>query len=85
MEIISAILEFNFDNYNELFTINFTTHNDGDEFFRIQDLDVDTFSYYYPEVFNLNKWEDELDNDNIIYMLTKYYEDGSEFPPQQLL
>jgi hypothetical protein len=85
MEIISEILSINFSDYNELFTINFTTQNDGDEFFRSQEIDADTLAYYYPEVFNLKKWEDELDNDNTIYMLEQFYEDGREFPPQQLL
>jgi hypothetical protein len=85
MEIIRAILNYEYDSYNNLFTIEFTTDSDQDEFFRLQELDKDTFLYYYPEVFDIKKWRDELEERSIILMLEDFYEDDNEFPTQQLL
>lgn len=85
MEVIREIMSIDFEDYNEIFTICFLTENDGDEFFREQQLDKDTFLYYYPEVFKITKWESDLDNENTIQMLEQFYEDGNDFPEQQLL
>jgi hypothetical protein len=84
MEKIRQILSVDFDN-SDLFTFEFSTVSDGDEFYRTQEILMEQFQYYYPEVVSLKKWRTEIDDENIIYMLERFYEDGNKFPPQELL
>jgi hypothetical protein len=67
-------------------TIEFSTKSDGEDFFRSQMLDKETFLYYYPEVVRMRRFEEQVDEDTLADMLNHYYrENPDDLPPQQPL
>lgn len=78
--MIQTILEFYFDTYNNVLRVEFSTNEDGDEFFRRQELDADTVKYYLPYSADVSG----LDEETLTEMLENYYQDHS-LPSQQLL
>jgi hypothetical protein len=88
MEIIIEILNLEYDDYSKIFSIDFITQGDGDEFFRHEEMDLNTFRYFYPERCDVRYIPNDLkDNEeSIILMLEEYYwgVEKNEFPSQQL-
>ena len=77
------IHEYFYNDDNRSLYVEFSTKNDGNEFYRILDLDYDDIEYYSPEIINESDLE-AIDEDFVIEVITQYLKEN-ELPEAKIL
>ena len=78
-----TILEYYYNEQNEILYVEFSMYNDGDDFYRVLELDLEEIEYYSPiiiESIDIN----DLNEDFIIDIITEYLKHNDP-PEQQIL
>ena len=77
------IREYFYCENNEVLTVEFSTKEDGDDFYRILELEYYDIEYYYPDIFDEKKLK-KLDKDDIKDIVEGYLSEN-ELPEQLTL
>ena len=75
------ILEFYYNDTNRMLYVEFSTDEDGDNFYRVLELSFQDIEYYSPEIIHEIDLED-IDEDFVIDILGQYLNDNDL--PEQL-
>ncbi len=75
------ILEFYYNENNRLLYVEFSTNEDGDNFYRVLELGFEDIEYYSPNIIHEKDLED-IDEDFVIEILIQYLNDNDL--PEQL-
>lgn len=75
------ILEFYYNDTNRMLYIEFSTKEDGDNFYRVLELGFEDIEYYSPEIIH-ERDLDNIDEDFVIEILVQYLNDNDL--PEQL-
>jgi len=75
------ILEFYYNDTNRMLYVEFSTDEDGDNFYRVLELSFQDIEYYSPEIiYEIDL--DDIDEDFVIDILGQYLNDNNL--PEQL-
>ena len=77
------IHEFYYNESNRMFYVEFSTHDDGDRFYRILELQFADFEYYSPDLIDEMDMKD-LDEDTVILVIENYLSDN-DIPEERSL
>jgi hypothetical protein len=72
-----------YDEDDGILSVEFSTKNDGDDFYRFIKIDVESIQYYSPTIISKNELND-IDEDFIIELLNEYFKDN-DLPEQLIL
>lgn len=75
------ILEFYYNDTNRMLYVEFSTDEDGDNFYRVLELAFQDIEYYSPDIIH-EKDLDDIDEDFVISILVEYLNDNDL--PEQL-
>ena len=75
------ILEFYYNDTNRMLYVEFSTDEDGDNFYRVLELSFQDIEYYSPEIIHEIDLDD-IDEDFVINILGQYLNDNDL--PEQL-
>lgn len=75
------ILEFYYNDTNRMLYVEFSTDEDGDNFYRVLELSFQDIEYYSPEIIHEIDLDD-IDEDFVIDILGQYLNDNNL--PEQL-
>jgi hypothetical protein len=75
------ILEFYYNDTNRMLYVEFSTDEDGDNFYRVLELSFQDIEYYSPEIIHEIDLDD-IDEDFVIDILGQYLNDNDL--PEQL-
>ena len=78
-----TILEFYYNDTNRILYVEFSTKEDGDNFYRTLELHYNDVEYYSPEIIFEGDM-DEIEENAVIEILNQYLEDN-DLPEQQNL
>jgi hypothetical protein len=75
------IREYFYNEDNEMLSVEFSTKDDGDDFYRIIELSFSDIQFYSPTI--IMEYEiDDIDEDQIIDIIKEYLKENN--PPEQL-
>ena len=75
------ILEFYYNDTNRMLYVEFSTDDDGDNFYRVLELAFQDIEYYSPDIIH-EKDLDDIDEDFVVGILVEYLNDNDL--PEQL-
>ena len=75
------ILEFYYNDTNRMLYVEFSTDEDGDNFYRVLELSFQDIEYYSPEIIHEIDLDD-IDEDFVVGILVEYLNDNDL--PEQL-
>jgi hypothetical protein len=83
--MVITLHHYDIDEFSETINIEFSTKDDGDDFFRKDEIDVQTIKMYLPPHFNsIRAWVSDLDDETLMDGLNEYYL-SNPLPEPQLL
>jgi hypothetical protein len=80
---MNKIHEYYYNEITQILHIEFSTKEDGDDFYRELNLDVNSVIYYSPTIINESDMSD-IDNEFVIELIDQYLLDN-ELPEQKNL
>lgn len=75
------ILEYYYNDTNRMLYVEFSTDEDGDNFYRVLELSFQDIEYYSPDIIH-ERDLDDIDEDLVIDILVQYLNDNDL--PEQL-
>jgi hypothetical protein len=75
------ILEYYYNDTNRMLYVEFSTDEDGDNFYRVLELSFQDIEYYSPDIIH-ERDLDDIDEDFVIDILVQYLNDNDL--PEQL-
>ena len=77
------LLNYYYDEINTYMLVEFSIEEDGDDFYRSLELNLEDVKYYSPEIIDEFDLIDMDDNSFILDLLKEYLKEND--PPQQLI
>lgn len=77
------IHEYFYNDDNRSLYVEFSTKNDGNEFYRILDLEYEDIEYYSPDIITESDLE-AIDKDFVIELITQYLKEN-DLPEAKIL
>lgn len=77
------IHEFYYNESNRMFYVEFSTYNDGDQFYRVLELQFKDFEYYSPELIDEIDMYD-IDEETVILVIENYLSEN-DLPEERSL